>query len=393
MKFHYRMDFLKLKFAKRTFVLSFLFAWNVALTAYINSTFLGNVLSAELIGFVFALGAILTLIGLEWIPNLLKKEGNVRTTSLLILLSVASLLGLHMSETLPVGMIVFLFVIYNSTNSLVAYCFDLFFEHFSHKETVGRERGLYLTVTNFAWLLAPLLSGFLISNAGFTFLYGIVGIIVSITGIIVVTGFKNFVDPNYDNVPVFKLLFSFDRERNILHIITINFLLQFFYAWMVVYTPLYLSQELGLSFGAIGIIFTIMLLPFVLIQFPVGWFADKLWGEKELLAIGFLIIVGSTLAIPYVPNKLVLLGGILFLTRVGASMIEVMSETYFFKKVNEKEPKVLSLYRLMTPVAFILGPISGGLIIHYFGFEPLFAILASLLLIGIILSLRLHDTK
>jgi MFS family permease len=136
-----------------------------------------------------------------------------------------------------------------------------------------------------------------------------------------------------------------------------------------------------------------MLLPFVLIQFPLGWFADKLWGEKELLVIGFIIIAGSTLLIPYVPNKLFFLGGILFLTRVGASMIEVMSETYFFKKVNEKEPKVLSLYRLMTPVAFILGPISGGLIIHYFGFEPLFAILASLLLIGIILSLRLHDTK
>ena len=152
------MDFLKLKLAKRTFILSFLFAWNVALTAYINSTFLDSILSAELIGFVFALGAMLTLIGLEWLPNLLKKEGNVRTTSLLILLSVSALLGLHMSETLPIWLIVFLFVIYNSTNSLVAYCFDLFFEHFSQKETVGRERGLYLTITNFAWLLAPLLS-------------------------------------------------------------------------------------------------------------------------------------------------------------------------------------------------------------------------------------------
>ena len=241
--------------------------------------------------------------------------------------------------------------------------------------------------------MAPILSGFLISTAGFTFLYGIVGIIVSVTGIIVVTGFKNFTDPTYDNVPVFKLLFSFDRERNILHIITINFLLQFFYAWMVIYTPLYLSQELGLGFGVIGIIFTIMLLPFVLIQFPLGWFADKVWGEKELLAIGFLIMAVSTVLIPFVPNKLLFLGGILFLTRVGASTVEVMSETYFFKKINEKEPQVLSLYRLMTPVAFILGPISGGFIVHFFGFEPLFAILASLLLIGIILSLRLHDTK
>ncbi len=387
------MDFLKLKLAKRTFILSFLFAWNVALTAYINSTFLDSILSAELIGFVFALGAMLTLIGLEWLPNLLKKEGNVRTTSLLILLSVSALLGLHMSETLPIWLIVFLFVIYNSTNSLVAYCFDLFFEHFSKRENVGRERGFYLTITNFAWLLAPLLSGFLISYAGFPFLYGVVGIIVSITGIIVVTGFKDFVDPKYDNVPIFKLLFSFDRERNILHVITINFLLQFFYAWMIVYTPLYLSQVLGLGFGTIGIIFTIMLLPFVLIQFPLGWIADKIWGEKELLAIGFLIVAISTLMIPYMPNKLFFLGGILFLTRVGASMVEVMSETYFFKMINEREPQVLSLYRLMTPVAFILGPISGGLIIHFFGFEPLFAILASLLLIGIILSLRLHDTK
>ncbi len=387
------MNFLKLKLARRTFAISFLFAWNVALTAYINSTFLDSILDAKLIGFVFAAGALVTLIGLEWIPLLLRRAGNVRTTSLLILLSVTVLLGLHLSVALPAGLVVLLFILYNATNNLVSYCFDLFVEHFSKAESVGQERGFYLTITNLAWLFAPLLAGILISSAGFSLLYGISGMIVAVTGIIVVAGFKGFVDPKYDNAPVFKLLFSFDRERNIIHIIAINFLLQFFYAWMVVYTPLYLHMELGLDFGTIGIIFTIMLLPFVLIQFPLGWIADKIYGEKELLALGFLIMAIATFFVPHVPHSLFFLAGILFLSRVGASTVEVMSETYFFKKVDEREPRILSLYRLMTPIAYIVGPLTGGLVVNYFGFEPLFAILGVLLLIGIPLSLRLHDTN
>ena len=63
---------------------------------------------------------------------------------------------------------------------------------------------------------------------------------------------------------------------------------------MVIYTPIYLHEHIGLPWSDIGIIFTIMLLPFVLFEFPAGKLADGKWGEKEPPIIGIILIAVST---------------------------------------------------------------------------------------------------
>ena len=55
------------------------------------------------------------------------------------------------------------------------------------------------------------------------------------------------------------------------------------YAWMVIYTPLHML-DLGFTWEEIGQIFTIMLIPFVLVEYPAGWLADKYIGETEMMS-------------------------------------------------------------------------------------------------------------
>ena len=174
------------------------------------------------------------------------------------------------------------------------------------------------------------------------------------------------------------------------------FILQIFYAWMTIYTPIYLHGNLGLDWGAIGIIFGIMLLPFIFVQFPAGELADSQFGEKEMLSIGFIITALATITMFFVTGKSILVWGlILFGTRVGAALVEVMCDVYFFKKVDNQNANLISFYRMGRPLAYIIGSLIATLMlsIPYFGLKNLFLVLGFMMFLGLRYSLALKDTK
>jgi len=163
---------------------------------------------------------------------------------------------------------------------------------------------------------------------------------------------------------------------------------------MVIYTPIYLYDHLGLGWDKIGIIFTIMLLPFVILEYPLGKISDKI-GEKELLIAGFAISAFFTLLIPFVKIPSVLAWGLLlFGTRIGAAMIEVMSETYFFKKIKPEAAEEVNFFRNTYPLSYIIAPIFAIPILFLVpSFEYLFYVLGAIMLIGLLITLKLKDTN
>ena len=174
----------------------------------------------------------------------------------------------------------------------------------------------------------------------------------------------------------------------------INFLLQFFFTWMVIYTPIYLHQYIGFSWREIGIIFSIMLLPFVILEIPLGRLADTRYGEKEMLAIGFIVMAVSTGLVSFIPVKdMALWIVLLFLTRVGASTVEVMSETYFFKKIDPDKVHIMSAFRMLRPLSYTISPIAAMILLFFIPLQYLFIPLAFLLFYGVRYSLTLEDTR
>jgi len=84
---------------------------------------------------------------------------------------------------------------------------------------------------------------------------------------------------------------------------------------------------------------------------------------------------------------------VLFVTRIGAATVEVMSDTYFFKKIGEKDANLISVYRSMIPVAYIVGPIVAGAMLSFWGIEYLFYALAFLMLLGMTRDSEINDVK
>ena len=127
-----------------------------------------------------------------------------------------------------------------------------------------------------------------------------------------------------------------------------------------------------------------MLAPFVIFSLPIGVLVDKYHVKKRtLLYVGFVVIILSTLLIPTITTKSVLIwGAILFATRVGASIIETTSEIYFFTHIKEEEAYLLGVFRDMTPVAYIVAPLLSTIIFVFLPFKSLFIILSIILLAG-----------
>lgn len=377
---------------RRVYITSFIFSFNLALTAYINSSFISNYIHESNIGLIFSIAAFATFIGLQYLPHILGAIGNRDLALSLLFLALFSLCMLIIAKN-PIVVTGF-FILYIASNNLMVYSLDIFVEHFSKNSSTGKARGLYLMITNLAWMLSPFLAGTIVSKYGFDSLYSFVIYIILFVFLFIRFGLKQFKDSTYIKMSLFDG-FSFIKNRpNISRIIILNFFLQFFFSWMIVFTPIYLREVVGFGYGTIGIIFMVMLSPFVLLQLPLGILADKKWGEKEMLIIGFIIMGISTIAFgSYRGTSAIVFAILLFLTRVGASTIEVMCETYFFKQINDKEPEIISLFRTTAPIAFIIAPLIGSFLILRIPFYSIYSILGIGVLIGTLFIFRLKDTK
>jgi MFS family permease len=143
-----------------------------------------------------------------------------------------------------------------------------------------------------------------------------------------------------------------------------------------------------------GIIFTVMLLPFVILDYPMGKLSDKI-GEKKMLILSFTLTAIFVFMIPLIKNhSLFVWAGILFFTRVGAAIIEIMSESYFFKAVTVDNSEAISFFRNTGPMSYLIAPIIATIILATTpSFKYIFYILTPIMLLGTLISLRLKDIK
>jgi MFS family permease len=371
------------------YLLSFFLALQFAVTTYINSTYIANFVGENRVGLVYALASVLAVFGLLVVPKWTARIGNFRIASIVLYAMLISLAGLFFIKNAGLGL--FFIMAYLFTNILIVFSRDIFIEKYSRHETTGKTRGIFLTAVNLGFVLAPAAAGFL-AERSLENVYLLAGLLL-IPVIFIIRPFKKFHDPEYEPPSLQMVWKKFREDRNIFKIYIINFVLQFFYVWMVIFMPIYLNRHIGFEWSQIGLIFTIMLLPFVLLQYPLGRLADKI-GEKKILSIGIAIGGVATLAVPFIKTPdFFLWAGILFLTRVGAAIIEAMTEIYFFKKVNGRDSEVISFYRNTYPVANIVAPVLASGILLFTSFENLFVILGFFVLSALFFSRSLVDTN
>ncbi len=376
------------------YLLGFLFSIQVALQNYVDSSYLGTLMPEAFVGLVYTIEAVMAIGIFLLMPYILQKFGNFRLSVFLLLAEIISLFGLALYHNI---IITSLFMVVSlATITFVSFSLDIFLEGLSLDTSTGRTRGIYLTITNLAWIFGPLLAGLILTGGNYPAIYLLSFFLLIPVFIILRTTLYKFKDAQYQKAHFFCTLVQVWKNKDIRNIFMSMFILQIFYAWMTIYTPIYLHGNLGLDWGAIGIIFGIMLLPFIFVQFPAGELADSQFGEKEMLSIGFIITALATITMFFVTGKSILVWGlILFGTRVGAALVEVMCDVYFFKKVSNNDANLISFFRMARPFAYIISPILATIILSIsgLGLKNLFLILGFLMFFGLRYSLAIKDTR
>ena len=367
----------------------FLFSLHVALTVYINSSYLASNVSENMVGILYTAAAAVSVIGLFLVPKLINRFGTSKIIGILIAVNILNLVGMIIAPDLYV--LGACFVLYFAFNTLIYLGIDIMIEHWSKNADQGTVRGSYLTANNFGFMIAPLIAGFVVDRLGFQTLYGF-GIVILIP-VLIIIGFQlptvNHTHPSRSNI--FSIARKFLKNRKLRAVFTINFILQFFYAWMVIYTPIFLHVNAGIPWDDLGFAFTIMLAAFVLFEYPIGKLIDGYVSERTIMFLGLLIAGVSTLLVTRAPVVTFwALIATLFVTRIGASMVEVASESYFFRHVDHEDTGSIGFFRNTYPFAYLLAPLLGSVMIGIAPLWSLFVVLGGICFLGIVVVIRMQ---
>jgi MFS family permease len=374
------------------YILGIILAVASALPAYIQSSFLETTLSISWVSIFFASANFITIISILFFPLLIKKIGNIITTQFILIIFIFSLLGMSFS-TGPFGLFIS-FLVLSISGNLIWINMDILVENFSDNATTGITRAIYFTAINLGWIIAPTLSSFIINKSGYYWVF-IAAAICLVPFLIILIKNKSLLryNENYQTKSIKQCFKTLWNNKNLRGIFFISFLLNIFISSAVVYVPIYLHNNIGFGWSSLGIMFSVMLLPFIIFEIPAGWLADKYLGEKEIMTTGITIIIIALLLFFSVKEANVWIwGGLLFFSRVGASLVQTMQETYFFKIVDAQDVSYINFFRTTLPLGYLIGTILAVIIISFYPLEYLFLFIAIILSFAYMFIHSIKDT-
>ncbi len=386
--FHHKesLDYKKIFFVD---IISLLMGFTGGLLVYTMSAYFKNVWESSNIGWTFLIANIILLIILFNIHKLVHTVGRSTLFQLLTICKISVFIALVIViGKIPETTLLILYIILEALSWAVL---KMILESYVTDNESGRIYGFNLTVTNIGLILAPIAAIQLLSQFGFT---GIFYFSIILNIIIFAVAFFNLrhVDTLRPQQPNYKGLFKKLQSRtDIQKIFSISFALEFFFAIMVIYTPLYLLDQ-GFSWSQISIIFTVMLIPLILIQYPVGLLADKKLGEKELLFIAFVLIALSSTALYFFGNtSMIIIMTILLISRIGAAFVGILRLSYFYKRIDKTDVDMIAFFQTARPLAYIIAPATASVFLIFLPMNSVFILITFIALLTLYPVYKLQD--
>jgi len=371
------------------YLAGFFLALHYATALFVNSSFLGKFFSPEIISLIYVLGAIGNIILIAYVSKLINFFGAKKLFYIALIIDMVAIFSLARASTPMVAAISF--IVFASFVLIIYYILDVFLEKITRNDRTGEIRGTYLTTLNLAVALAPLLVAMFVVATDFYPIYMISFFLLSPL-LAIGLWFKKEVEDKPHHPPTQLPWRRWWLNESVRRITLARLVLESFYAFMVIYSPIYLHTILGFEWQSIGVMFTIMLAPFVILEWPVGELADRFYGEKEFIISGFILMLLSLVLMPYLGASVFVWTIVLFASRVGASVVEVSTESYFFKQIDAEDTPFISLFRLVRPISLAIAASVGAVVLNFISFDKIFFVVAIVVAFGLKQVLPIKDT-
>ncbi|MBI3573885.1 MFS transporter [Candidatus Kaiserbacteria bacterium] len=363
------------------------------LIAFVISTFLAGFMSEVMLGWVIAGVSTVVALSLIVMPKVFDRSGTRRVLVVFGLLEMAIVIGLTLAHSaFPAGILFALQGIcaYNMFLGL-----DLLLEaHTTDEKKTGHFRGLFLVLANASVLAATLSIAYILNDHNYNDVFLIAAAAVAPFTMLAASL------PSISRVPGMHTSFKVHtfkeiwNRQSLLTTMAAHFLLLVFFSWTIYYLPLYLLEHVGFSGKTTFLLMTLSVVPYLLLEYPIGVIADSYLGEKEIAFAGYIIMAAGTVLISFI-GGMALLPWILIilLANIGGAMAEVSTETHFFKHVAVTDLNIISAFRMLRPLSAILAPLIASITLLLVPFQGIFIVFGAFLLLGIPLVLAMTDTR
>ena len=253
----------------------------------------------------------------------------------------------------------------------------------SKRGNLGESEGEYFTFVNFGVLVGVLLGGAIAISSSYSvvFLYAsliFLGTYFLAQRIGINDGFKPH--NNIAKIDILQEARRFFRDRKLRMAYMANVGLYFWASASLLYLPIIL-KSLGFDFQKIGMILAVMIVPFLMLEYPVGKLAQK-WGSKIFISAGFFVIALASLLIYLNYGAIFSMILFFFLSFMGSAAIEPLNEMIVNARSSGKnEVQNMAIFKTSLRLAYFLGPLCAGLFISFFGISGMFLAM-SVIMVG-----------
>lgn len=368
---------LRIRFSQLTGVaiIAFLVALAVSITSPVFPIFAEKVSGKpELVGLiasVFGLSAIFINL---YIARYFEKDGVMRNLKIGILLYAsvfASYLFINSTLMLALSQIILAAAVCFSWTAL-----SILVNGSSDKKNLGSSEGEYFTFINLGVMLGIIFGGMVAMsysyNAVFLYAAAIFFGIFLLSGII---GIKDGHKHHLHKCNIFKESKRFFKNEELKKAFLSNVGLYFWVSVAFLYLPIVL-KSFGFDLGQIGLIFAAMIVPYLLIEYPVGKLAEK-EGSKKFISLGFFAIALASFLIYENFGAIYSMILFFFLSFMGAAAIEPLNELNLNTHSRKGDlVENMAIFKTSLRIAYFLGPISAAILISLVGIEKMFLVLA-----------------
>lgn len=354
--------------------------WAIYLNSFVNNT--------AFVGFISAfLTAISFLSYFVFIPLIQKVNKPKLYVFCLVMFAIGYLL-FALNTSFYAFIIIASFLTIMATLKVAS--FGIIVKDKTKKQKLSRNEGLMYTFFNLAWVIGPLIAGYISDAFGMSLIFTLAAIFL-----LVATAFFMIVevkDNRVDKKPEKHLLKNFfdffkDKRRVLTYILSggINLWWGFIYLFM----PLYIIQN-GLETIWIGYFLFAVAVPLVFLEFPFSKITAKV-GFKKMFILGFLITGIFSLSCFFISNIYIILA-LLVCASFGMAMLEPTTEAYFFDSTRDDlEQRFYGPYNTGIDLSQFIGKILASTLLIFLPFRFLFILFASIMGIYVLLASRIKD--
>ena len=268
--------------------------------------------------------------------------------------------------------------------------FGIIIKDKSRQKKLSRNEGLMYSFWNVAWVIGPLIAGYISEKFGLSIIFVLAAIFVLLGSLF----FKisKIKDSNIKKKPdtnLRKNFIDFFKNKQRRHAYLLGGGVNLWWILIYLFMPLYIIRN-GLDTLWIGYFLFAIPIPLILLEFTFAKLAGKI-GFKKIFKIGFLIPAILVTACFFINNIYIILG-LLVLSSVGLAMLEPTTEAYFFDVVSKKdEPRFYGPYNTTIEVNQIFGKILASSLLIFLPFKFVFLLFGFFMICIAVISFRIRD--